>query len=392
MRPKDASLPPLPVTILASAYPLEREVALGRVRDERPGTALVRHELGQLASHGVLHRAVDGPAAHELTVPVDASCCLSCLLRDDTLAALARLRDGGVDDAVLVLPATVDPALVASALHDADHVEVRAVVAAVAVQALEPDLDDPSPCPLDALPGDDAPITRGELIVQAVRHADVVLLAEGEDRAATLVAALAPSAAILSTTGPTAGWVAVVRHDPAALSTDTAVGVPRPVRTLELHGVSSGRWVARRPLHAQRLADAIESGELEGLIHATGHVWVASRPATILELEVVTSSYEIAAAGVWLDAIDDQPVHPMRARHARRVAHPYWGDRTQDLALTSLDRPLAALVAVLDGCLVTDLELAAGEDGWRQLPDPFGGLGDEADHLAPLQTRDHRRR
>jgi hypothetical protein len=65
-----------------------------------------------------------------------------------------------------------------------------------------------------------------------------------------------------------------------------------------------------------------------------------------------------------------------RASSARRdVAErrwdAYYGDRAQDLVLTTLDRDLDDIVALLDTCLLTDDELAEGPDVWRGWPDPI---------------------
>jgi hypothetical protein len=52
--------------------------------------------------------------------------------------------------------------------------------------------------------------------------------------------------------------------------------------------------------------------------------------------------------------------------------HPRFGDRAQDVAVLSHDADPAGIEAALAAALLTDAELAAGEEAWRALPDPFG--------------------
>ncbi|AEB44429.1 cobalamin synthesis protein P47K [Micromonospora maris AB-18-032] len=53
--------------------------------------------------------------------------------------------------------------------------------------------------------------------------------------------------------------------------------------------------------------------------------------------------------------------------------HPVFGDRQQELVLIGVGLDGDGLRKALVGCLLTDTEVAAGEDAWRLLPDPFPG-------------------
>jgi hypothetical protein len=53
-----------------------------------------------------------------------------------------------------------------------------------------------------------------------------------------------------------------------------------------------------------------------------------------------------------------------------------YGDRIQLLAFTAQDLDADGIRELLDSCLLTDEELAAGEAGWRALPDAFEDLLD----------------
>jgi hypothetical protein len=65
----------------------------------------------------------------------------------------------------------------------------------------------------------------------------------------------------------------------------------------------------------------------------------------------------------------------------RRVAasvdwHPEHGDRRQYLTFTAPGLDRGSLRALLDSCLLTDDEYAAGRNRWEQLPHVFDDLLD----------------
>lgn len=59
--------------------------------------------------------------------------------------------------------------------------------------------------------------------------------------------------------------------------------------------------------------------------------------------------------------------------------HPLWGDRCQELVWIGMNMDEAAIRAMLDGCLLTDAEMALGPEAWaEQIEDPLPPwVGDE---------------
>lgn len=55
----------------------------------------------------------------------------------------------------------------------------------------------------------------------------------------------------------------------------------------------------------------------------------------------------------------------------RRLWHPLWGDRRQELAIIGIGLDEARTRSELDACLLDEREMALGPDAWRDLPDPF---------------------
>jgi hypothetical protein len=52
---------------------------------------------------------------------------------------------------------------------------------------------------------------------------------------------------------------------------------------------------------------------------------------------------------------------------------PYYGDRHTYLLFVGLDLDPVEIHRPLSACLLTDAELAYGEEEWRSYPDPFAG-------------------
>ncbi|MFA9432327.1 GTP-binding protein [Egicoccus sp. AB-alg2] len=366
------------VTLLASLDPLLRERAIAAAHAGDDTLVVVRHELTTLHLDGRMRRRSEHRSgAEEISRSVDERCCLSCLLRDDAEEALRGLAGRRV---LLALPPPVEPANVATALVDAGAAHVSAIAAALDVRLLEARLHAPELLSSIEDLGDD-PRTVAEVAARHLAHADVVLHDGADDRALALVDALSGGVPQRAVDDPI--WPGVARHDHATFLARLQAGVPGCRGSVRRDGVEQRCWHRRRPLHPQRLLALLESDDLDGLARACGWLWVATRPGTVLELDACGGSYELGAVDAWLDAVDDHgPAHPARREVADRRWDPYYGDRAQDLVLTTLDRDLDEVVPLLDACLLTDAELADGPDVWRTWSDPLSPwLGDETELL-----------
>jgi hypothetical protein len=69
-------------------------------------------------------------------------------------------------------------------------------------------------------------------------------------------------------------------------------------------------------------------------------------------------------------------VPPVRRAAAALDWHPEHGDRGQHLVFTSPGLDRDGLTGLLESCLLTDAEYAAGPESWRRLPAPFGSFLD----------------
>lgn len=138
--------------------------------------------------------------------------------------------------------------------------------------------------------------------------------------------------------------------------------------------VSTLIWRSRRPFHPERLYAALEPVLDAGIVRARGHLWLASRPLTLLSWESAGETLAIEPAGRWLHAAD--PDAWRRASPIRRTAaslgwDPEHGDRRTEIRFTGINVAATELCSALDEAVLNDTEMAAGEHVWARLPDPF---------------------
>ena len=129
----------------------------------------------------------------------------------------------------------------------------------------------------------------------------------------------------------------------------------------EEYGISSFVYRRDRPFHPERFSKCIQS-EWSGVVRSKGFFWLASRPRLAGSWSQAGGSCRSEPAGFWAARDEDG------ALISSEVA-PVQGK--QELVLIGLDMDKDGLTSMLDACLLTDDELALGEEGWKQLSDPF---------------------
>ncbi|MFE2261699.1 GTP-binding protein [Streptomyces griseosporeus] len=144
----------------------------------------------------------------------------------------------------------------------------------------------------------------------------------------------------------------------------------------DAHGVSTLVWRHRRPFHPERLYQALE--ELTcAAVRSRGRFWLADKPDTLLHWDAAGGALCVEPAGPWLASLPDaawELVPPVRCAAAALEWHPEHGDRCQHLVFTSPGLDRDGLARLLESCLLTDAEYAAGRDAWKRLPPAFDTL------------------
>lgn len=355
--------------------PLPCCAASGRTRPPRrpgccspsiPGLRLLHYRTPR---PGTLSRAGGG----ELPAGGDPA---AAVLAD--LAAVTAGQDG--PGPLVVLPESVEPDQIRAAWRAGPGpgtVHVSTVVPADLV--LDGLTDETALRAIDLQHGAADGRSIGDLVARQLEQADTVLLAgrpDGDDeweaeQLRILLRRIAPWSqhrSLLEASLPAAG-----RHEEVAPLTrglrGYAVGVHEP---LAEHGVTACVFRARRPLHPGRLHDALDD-VTDGVLRSRGHFWLASRPDLVMSWESA-GGLSLGPVCGWLAEVPGErwdTVDPERSLAAAVDWDPYYGDRHHHLAFVGIDLDPVRLHRTLARCLLTDEELARGEDAWRALPDPF---------------------
>ncbi|MFD0265762.1 CobW family GTP-binding protein [Streptomyces sp. NPDC127106] len=375
----------LPVVIVGGLHSDARKEVVERLLHDLPGSVALHHDLATAAAGTVLRTVRD--ASGELSrgeTPL-VNDCACCALREDLLPELERLADSGQTRlAVVELWDSVEPKSMAEviAAHGAGALDLTGVITAVDPALVLPYLvngDDLADAGLAAAATDQR--TVGDTWARQLEYAPVLALvdsaeADAEDHA--LLAQLHPTARQVSATS---GELA--RSVLAGFDVEAAAAAQHPACALlpqeaEAAGVTTFVWHRRRPFHPERLYHALED-LCCAAARSRGRFWLADRPDTLLAWDAAGGALCVENAGPWLASLPDaawELVPPMRRAAASLDWHPEHGDCCQHLVFTSPGLDRHGLEQLLESCLLSDAEYAAGPEAWRSLPAAFDSLLD----------------
>ncbi|XUL94196.1 GTP-binding protein [Streptomyces galilaeus] len=144
----------------------------------------------------------------------------------------------------------------------------------------------------------------------------------------------------------------------------------------DAYGVSTFVWHRCRPFHPERLYAALEDLTCAAA-RSRGRFWLADKPDSLLHWDAAGGALCVEGAGPWLASLPDaawELVPPVRRAAAALDWHPEHGDRCQHLVFTSPGLDRDGLERLLEHCLLTDAEYAAGRAAWKRLPPAFDTL------------------
>ncbi|MFJ2880554.1 CobW family GTP-binding protein [Streptomyces sp. NPDC086796] len=375
----------LPVVIVAGLHSEARSEVVDGLLRTVPGSVALHHDLAS-AAEGTVRRLVRdaaGELSRAQTPLVDDCAC--CALREDLVPELERLAGGGsVRLAIVELWDSVEPRTMAEVVvaHGGELLELTNVVTAVDPALVLPCLgngDDLAEAGLAAAATDRR--TVGDTWARQLEYAPVLALADSgtadeEDRA--LLTQLHPTARQVA-----AGSAELARIAFAGFDVEAAAAAQHPACALlpqeaDEAGVATLVWHRRRPFHPERLFRALED-LCCAAARSRGRFWLADRPDTLLAWDAAGGALCVESAGPWLASLPDAAwdmVPPVRRAAAALDWHPEHGDRCQHLVFTSPGLDRDGLARLLEGCLLTDAEYAAGPEAWRRLPAPFDSFLD----------------
>ncbi|MEV7068466.1 GTP-binding protein [Streptomyces collinus] len=405
--------PGLPVVIVGGLHADARRAAVARLLADVPGSVVLHHDLATAAAGTVVRTIRDASGILDAGEAPLVNDCACCALREDLVPELERLRDtGGTRLAVVELWDSVEPKAMAEVVT-AGGLTVTGVITAVDPALVLPYLgngDDLADGGLAAAATDQR--TVADTFARQLEYAPVLAVAdspEADDEDRELLAQLHPTArqvrigldlpaAPAEPAGPTApaqpsgdgltvptprrrALSPLAQAALAGFDVEAAAAAQHPACALlpaeaDAHGVSTLVWSMRRPFHPERLYAALEDLTCAAA-RSRGRFWLADKPDTLFHWDAAGGALCVESTGPWLASLPDAAwdmVPPVRRAAAALDWHPEHGDRCQHLVFTSPGLDRDGLERLLESCLLTDAEYAAGPDAWQRLPHAFDTL------------------
>ncbi|WP_455353712.1 CobW family GTP-binding protein [Streptomyces sp. SYSU K217416] len=375
----------LPVVIVGGLHSDARTEVVERLLSTVPGSVALHHDLST-AAHGTVRRTVrDARGERDAGEAPLVNDCACCALREDLVPELERLAgDGMTRLAVVELWDSVEPKAMAEVVvaHGGGVLDLTNVMTAVDPALLLPYLgcgDDLAEAGLAAAATDQR--TVGDTWARQLEYAPVLAVvdsAEAGEEDAALLAQLHPTARRVA-----AGSGELAEAAFAGFDVEAAAARQHPACALlpqdaDESGVGTFVWRRRRPFHPERLYSALEDLTCAAA-RSRGRFWLADRPDTLLAWDAAGGALCVENAGPWLASLPDaawELVPAVRRAAAALDWHPEHGDCCQHLVFTSPGLDREGLGRLLDSCLLTDAEYAAGPEAWKRLPPAFDSLLD----------------
>ncbi|MGW4819419.1 CobW family GTP-binding protein [Streptomyces sp. NPDC004227] len=389
----------LSVVIVGGLHADARKAAVARLLAEVPGSVALHHDLATASAGTVVRTVRDASGALSRGETPLVNDCACCALREDLVPELRGIAAAGhAPLAVVELWDSVEPKAMAEVVV-AGGLTVTGVVTAVDPALVLPYLgngDDLADGGFAAAATDQR--TVADTFARQLEYAPVLAVAdspEADDEDRELLAQLHPTARRVpighgdqagATPAParareTAPRSELVRAALAGFDVEAAAAAQHPACALlpaeaDAHGVSTLVWRRHRPFHPERLYAALEDLTCAAA-RSRGRFWLADRPDTLLHWDAAGGALCVEGAGPWLAALPDAAwdlVPPVRRAAAALDWHPEHGDRCQHLVFTSPGLDRDGLERLLESCLLTDAEYAAGRESWRGLASAFDTL------------------
>ncbi|MGW2046695.1 CobW family GTP-binding protein [Streptomyces sp. NPDC001858] len=401
----------LSVVIVGGLHADARRATVARLLADVPGSVALHHDLATAVAGTVVRTVSDAAGIRSAGEAPLVNDCACCALREDLVPELLRLADDGATRlAVVELWDSVEPKAMAEVVV-AGGLTVTGVVTAVDPALLLPCLgngDDLADVGLAAAATDQR--TVADTFARQLEYAPVLAVVdsdEADDEDRELLAQLHPTArqvripppARADARSPEQSYVQppelsyvqsaelsyaqspLARAVLAGFDVESAAAAQHPACALlpaeaDGHGVSTFVWRRRRPFHPERLYAALEDLTCAAA-RSRGRFWLADKPDVLLHWDAAGGALCVESAGPWLASLPDAAwdlVPPVRRAAAALDWHPEHGDCCQHLVFTSPGLDRDGLARLLESCLLTDAEYAAGRAAWKRLPPAFDTL------------------
>lgn len=389
----------LPVTVLSGFLGAGKTTVLSHILNNREGlrVAVIVNDMSEINIDAAqVQNDVSLNRAEEKLVEMSNG-CICCTLREDLLIEVKALADAGKFDYLIIESTGIsEPLPIAETFTFADedgtslsdHARLDTLVTVVdAINFLPEFRAAKSLQEAGETLGEDDQRNVADLLVDQIEFADVILVSKTDLAAPEL---LNEVIGVLKSLNPDADILPIAKGEVPlhrVLNTERfdfakaqqAPGWLKEMRgehipETEEYGISSFTYQARRPFHPERFFNFLhQPWETGKLIRSKGYFWLASRPRYAGNWSQAGGIAHHGFAGMFWKAIPEEnwPQDDEAQAFIREKWVEPFGDMRQELVFIGQGLSQTDATAALDACLLTDEEMMAGVDAWRELPDPF---------------------